>query len=148
MVAVGQEAVGVIAIGQLATGVVAIGQGALGVVAIGQLSRGVIAFGQLAAGGVAFGQLALGCFWAGGMLAVAPVGGSGLLVLGAFGDLSLPDLARLRWNRFRRHPHTGSHRIWAAVVVAVVCAAVVAITCVPLARQLPAAFDAPPPVLR
>ncbi len=97
---VGLQPVGFVAIGQLPTGVIAIGQGATGVVAIGQLARGVIVLGQLAIGLVAFGQLAVGAVWAGGMVAVAPIGGPYLLGTGLFGALPLRALWRGRWSQF------------------------------------------------
>jgi len=97
---VGLQPVGFVAIGQLPTGVIAIGQGATGVVAIGQLARGVIVLGQLAIGLVAFGQLAVGAVWAGGMVAVAPVGGPYLLGTGLFGALPLRALWHGRWSQF------------------------------------------------
>ena len=97
---VGLQPVGFVAIGQLPTGVIAIGQGATGVVAIGQLARGVIVLGQLAIGLVAFGQLAVGAVWAGGMVAVAPIGGPYLLGTGLFGALPLRALWHGRWSQF------------------------------------------------
>ena len=97
---VGAQPVGFVAIGQLPTGVIAIGQGATGVVAVGQLARGVIVLGQLAIGFVAFGQLAVGAVWAGGMLAVAPVGGPYMLGTGLFGSLPLRALLHGRWSQF------------------------------------------------
>jgi hypothetical protein len=96
---VGVQPVGFVAIGQLPTGVIAIGQGATGVVAVGQLARGVIVIGQLAIGFVAFGQLAVAAVWAGGMLAVAPVGGPYLLGNGLFGKLPLSALVHGRWSQ-------------------------------------------------
>ena len=97
---VGVQPVGFVAIGQLPTGVIAIGQGATGVVAIGQLARGVIVIGQLAIGIVALGQLAVGAAWAGGMVAVAPVGGPYMLGTGLFGALPFKALRRGRWSQF------------------------------------------------
>jgi hypothetical protein len=102
---VGLQPVGFVAIGQLPTGVIAIGQGATGVVAVGQLARGVIVLGQLAIGFVALGQLAVGGVWAGGMVAVAPVGGPYMLGTGLFGRLPFGALRRGRWSQFvARHP--------------------------------------------
>jgi hypothetical protein len=116
--AAGQVPVGVIAIGQIPTGVIAIGQGARGVIAIGQLSCGVVAIGQLAVGLVAFGQLALGGMWGGGMLALAPTGGTSLLGYGPIGEISASDLFRLRLGRFTaRRPGAFG------IAVAAVCAA-------------------------
>jgi hypothetical protein len=97
---VGVQPVGFIAIGQLPTGVIAIGQGATGVVAVGQLARGVIVIGQLAIGVVALGQLAVGAVWAGGMVAVAPVGGPYMLGTGLLGRLPFGALRRGRWSQF------------------------------------------------
>ena len=97
---VGVQPVGFVAIGQLPTGVIAIGQGATGVVAVGQLARGVIVLGQLAIGIVALGQLAVGGAWAGGMVAVAPVGGPYMLGTGLFGGLPFSALRHGRWSQF------------------------------------------------
>lgn len=93
LLAVGQEAVGVVAIGQSATWVIAIGQLATGVVAVGQLARGVVVVGQLGLGIVAVGQLAVGVLWAAGMVGVAATSGPGL-VGGLFGRLYLRRLFR------------------------------------------------------
>ena len=92
---VGVQPVGFVAIGQLPTGVIAIGQGATGVVAVGQLARGVIVLGQLAIGIVALGQLSVGAVWAGGMVAVAPVGGPYMLGTGLLGALPFRALRRV-----------------------------------------------------
>jgi hypothetical protein len=100
VISLGEQPVGFVAIGQLPTGVIAIGQGATGVIAVGQLARGVIAAGQLAIGFVALGQVAVGGAWAGGMLAVAPVGGPYMLGSGLFGALPLSALRRGEWSRF------------------------------------------------
>jgi len=116
--AAGQAPVGVIAIGQFSTGVIAIGQGARGVIAIGQLACGVVVIGQLAVGLVAFGQLALGGMWAGGMLALAPTGGTSLLGFGPIGEISASDLFRLRLGRFNSRPAGAL-----GIAVAAVCAA-------------------------
>lgn len=97
---VGVQPVGFIAIGQLPTGVIAIGQGATGVIAVGQLARGVIVIGQLAIGFAALGQLAVGAVWAGGMVAVAPVGGPYMLGTGLLGRLPFGALRRGRWSQF------------------------------------------------
>ena len=97
---VGVQPVGFVAIGQLPTGVIAIGQGATGVVAVGQLARGVIVLGQLAIGIVALGQLSVGAVWAGGMVAVAPVGGPYMLGTGLLGALPFRALRRGRWSQF------------------------------------------------
>jgi hypothetical protein len=97
---VGLQPVGFVAIGQLPTGVIAIGQGATGVVAIGQLARGVLVVGQLAIGLVALGQLAVGAIWAGGMVAIAPVGGPFLVGTGLFGALPLRALWHGRWSQY------------------------------------------------
>lgn len=144
MVAVGQEAVGFVAIGQLATGVIAIGQLSIGVVSIGQLSRGVISIGQLSCGLFSFGQLSLGGLWSGGMVAVGPTVGAAALPIGAVG----------RWIPWRRRP--GALRIvtrspWRWAVAALCLAAVVAVSLLPLARELVregGVFRDPPRVLR
>ena len=77
-----------------------VGQGATGFIAVGQLARGVIVLGQLAIGVVALGQLAVGAVWAGGMVAVAPVGGPYMLGTGLLGRLPFGALRRGRWSQF------------------------------------------------
>jgi hypothetical protein len=119
----GLQPVGFVAIGQLPTGVIAIGHGATGVVAVGQLARGVIAFGQLSIGFVAFGQLAIGALWAGGMLAVAPVGGPYLLGTGLLGKLPLRALWHRRWSHYvarQMSPLGFGVRLGVALVIAIV----------------------------
>ena len=119
---VGVQPVGFLAIGQLPTGVIAIGQGATGVVAVGQLARGVIVIGQLAIGIVAFGQLAAAALWAGGMLAVAPIGGPYMLGTGLFGALPLRSLWHGRWSQFvarEMSPRGLGIRLFVLVVIVV-----------------------------
>ena len=123
VISVGEQPVGFVAIGQLPTGVIAIGQGATGVIAVGQLARGVIALGQLAIGFVAFGQVAVGGAWAGGMLAVAPIGGPSMLGSGLFGALPLSALRRGQWSRFvARRTSTVGLGVRVAVVVLIAIA--------------------------
>jgi hypothetical protein len=121
---VGVQPIGLVAIGQLPTGVIAIGQGATGIVAVGQLARGVIVLGQLAIGILAFGQVAVGAVWAGGMLAVAPVGGPALLGSGLFGELPFSALRRWRWSRFDARRTSGRGlAVRVLVLVSIVIAA-------------------------
>jgi len=114
---VGVQPVGFLAIGQLATGVIAIGQGATGVVAIGQLARGVIVVGQLAIGFVAFGQLAVGAVWAGGMVAIAPVGGPYLVGAGLLGKLPLKAVWHGRWSLYVARQMSPAGRVVRVLVV-------------------------------
>jgi hypothetical protein len=149
--AAGVEPVGVVAVGQIPTGVIAIGQGATGVIAIGQLARGVVAIGQLAAGLVAFGQLALGLGWAGGMLALAPVGGPYMLGAGLFGKLPLGALRRGRWSQFTRHelsPRALAVRVVVTCALAVLLWVAVAAPLIDAFTRVGGVFRDPPRVLR
>lgn len=148
---VGVQPVGLIAIGQLPTGVIAIGQGATGVVAVGQLARGVIVLGQLAIGVVALGQLAIGAAWAGGMLAVAPVGGPYMLGTGLFGALPFSALRRGRWSRFVTRRMTPMGLAVRLVVLVAIAIAVWFIAIAPLLDDLTrvgGVFRDPPRELR
>jgi hypothetical protein len=81
VLAIGQEAVGVVAIGQYATGVVAIGEVATGVIAIGMVARGVFAIGMAAFGVCAFGIGAVGVAWSSAVVAIGGRVGIGWIKL-------------------------------------------------------------------
>ena len=141
-----------IAVGQQATGIVAVGQLATGVIAIGQLARGVIVVGQLAVGVVALGQLAVGVGWAAGLVGAGGTSG-GLFVVAPFGDVSLRSMATLR-PKLRRRPL----RLWALAPWIAAIALWVFAAALPLADELtrpggilqdPVSTTVPvPPVLR